>query len=250
MHSISSATGYLIGLDLGERRDYTAIAVLRQHTVPTGRTRQAAVDFSLTSGTVYEQVPETEYQYDVVYLDRFRGHGYRAVVPVMTQLLHRLRQATHEQRMTANILDVSELPLVTLADQTGVGVAVVEDLRAAGLECTGITIHGGDAVSHSGQDYRVPKRELVGQLKVLVESKRIQVPNDLAYADILIGEMDNFRAQKKLTTGNDSYGAGADWRDSNHDDVVLATAMAAWYGETQHHDDWTALDAYARAAFG
>ena len=40
----------------------------------------------------------------------------------------------------------------------------------------------------------------------------------------------NFRATISLT-GRDSYGAGEDWREGRHDDLVLATAMAAWYGE-------------------
>ncbi len=35
MNTIDTAVGYLIGLDLGERNDYTAVSLLRQHAVPT-----------------------------------------------------------------------------------------------------------------------------------------------------------------------------------------------------------------------
>jgi hypothetical protein len=34
-----------------------------------------------------------------------------------------------------------------------------------------------------------------------------------------------------LTTGHDSYGQ---WREGQHDDLVLAVALAAWWAETRH----------------
>jgi hypothetical protein len=37
--------------------------------------------------------------------------------------------------------------------------------------------------------------------------------------------------QPARVTGHDSYGAGEDSRENNHDDCVLAVAMACWYGE-------------------
>jgi hypothetical protein len=32
-----------------------------------------------------------------------------------------------------------------------------------------------------------------------------------------------------------SYGVVADWREGQHDDLVLATALAAWWGESRPH---------------
>lgn len=234
-HPISTATAYLVGLDLGERADYTAVAALRQHAVPTGRSRRVRVEFNLDRGNVYESMPETEYQYDVVYLDRWRGRGYKIAVPIMERLLDELHQDTHRQRMDARILNEPALPVWTLVDSTGVGLPVLEDLRAAGLDCTGITITAGESSRQSGQDYYVPKSALVSTLKVLVENRRIDVPDALTLAPVLQAELQNFRRKKKLGTGNDTFGAGesAEWREGAHDDVVLATAMAAWFGETQ-----------------
>lgn len=234
-HPISTATAYLVGLDLGERADYTAVAALRQHAVPTGRSRRVRVEFDLDRGTLYESMPELEYQYDVVYLDRWRGRGYKIAVPIMERLLDELHQDTHRQRMDARILNEPALPVWTLVDHTSVGIPVVEDLRAAGLDCTGITITAGESSRQSGQDYYVPKSALVSTLKVLVENRRIDVPDALALASTLTAELQNFRRKKKLTTGNETFGAGesAEWREGAHDDVVLATAMATWYGEDQ-----------------
>jgi phage terminase large subunit-like protein len=61
---------YMLGLDLGKKRDFTALAVLKQSRVPTGRTVQAHAGFDLRRGAIYESVPELQYVYDLVHLDR------------------------------------------------------------------------------------------------------------------------------------------------------------------------------------
>jgi len=38
--------------------------------------------------------------------------------------------------------------------------------------------------------------------------------------------MMNMRSKIDIKTGNDSYSA---WRESDHDDLVLALALAAWW---------------------
>ncbi len=43
----------------------------------------------------------------------------------------------------------------------------------------------------------------------------------------MIEELQNFKV-KFTRAGNDTYEA---WRESDHDDLVLAAAMAAWFGE-------------------
>ena len=46
-------------------------------------------------------------------------------------------------------------------------------------------------------------------------------------APAMIEELQNFKI-KFTRAGNDTYEA---WRESDHDDLVLAAAMAAWFGE-------------------
>jgi hypothetical protein len=67
-------------------------------------------------------------------------------------------------------------------------------------------------------------------MQVLLESRRLMIAKWLDLAQVLVAEFDNFKTTK-TKLGNDSYGAGADWREGNHDDLVLALAMAAWAGE-------------------
>lgn len=161
-----------------------------------------SVGFDLANGTVYESRRETETQFDVVYLDRWRRRGYRAAAPVVAELLDQVKQETG-------------LPAVVLVDHTGVDIAVLEDLRAAGLQCTGITFTGGSTVNRRGRNYLVPKGEIVSNLMVLVENRRIHVPAALPLANIFEGEMQNL--------------AGDEWREGAHDDVVFSVAMTAWF---------------------
>ncbi len=93
-----------------------------------------------------------------------------------------------------------------------------------------MTITGGDAVVHDDDGYRVPKRDLVAILQVLLQEHRLKAAN-IPGAEVLQAELLNFRVTVNPSTGHDSYGAGpsGSWRDGQHDDVVLATALACWY---------------------
>lgn len=47
-------------------------------------------------------------------------------------------------------------------------------------------------------------------------------------ARLLVEELLNFKVKINVKTAHDSYEA---WREGIHDDLVLATALACWYGE-------------------
>ncbi len=220
---------FLVGLDLGERRDYTALSVLQQHILPGSRTAAMLADQDNSMLVNAEH----EYRYDLIELSRWRGEGYSVVIPKLRALLPTLRQAGFQQQWDAGRPAQHEPSITLLVDHTGVGIAVVEGIRNAGIPCQGITITGGDQITNDGDDWRVPKRELVARTQVLLETKRLKIASTLPLAATLVAEFDNFRSKKAVLTGHDSYGAGADWREGNHDDLVLSVAMAAWFGE--HH---------------
>src|SRR5215216_1835433 len=198
---------FIVGLDLAQASDYTALAVLEQ-TWPE-----------------IDGIPTT--RYDVRHLERMPlGTSYPDVVKQVSQ---RVRALT--------AMDASATLVV---DQTGVGRPVVDLLRDAALPChlVPIMITGGQTVTQTEEQigwvkeisFHVPKRDLVGVLAVLFQSGRVRIAQNLSEAQILIRELLNFRVKISLT-GRDSYGAGEEWRDGAHDDLVLATALAAWYGE-------------------
>jgi hypothetical protein len=71
---------------------------------------------------------------------------------------------------------------------------------------------------------RVPKKELVEAVQALVSGRRLRVAKTLPAAPALVRELESFRV--RLTKGRrERFGAG---KGSQHDDLVLALALAAW----------------------
>lgn len=64
-------------------------------------------------------------------------------------------------------------------------------------------------------------------LAILFQSDRLKISKSLPDAGALLIELQNFK-MKISTAGKEGYEA---WRESDHDDMVLAAAIAAWYGE-------------------
>jgi len=90
-----------------------------------------------------------------------------------------------------------------------------------------VLIAAGDAVSEEAGRRRVPKRDLAGVLQVLLQTRRLKIAEALPEAKILASEREAF--QVKITAAaNDQYGA---WREGQHDDLVLAVALACWWAE-------------------
>lgn len=153
--------------------------------------------------------------YAVRRLERIRGESYPNIVQKVEALMR-----SPALKGNASLV----------VDQTGVGVPVVDLLRKAGLGPVAISIHGGDKASNEGDTWRVPKRDLVGVLQVLLQSGRLKVSSQLKLGPVLQAEMLNFKVKIDPVTAHDSYSA---WRESDHDDLILSVALAAWYAETQ-----------------
>lgn len=179
---------FFVGLDLGQANDYTALSVLEQ-----------------LHG-------EKEATYNVRFLERTRGAPYPDIVKKVIAMMRSLG------------LDETAL----IADATGVGAPVVDLFRSAGLYPVAVLIHGGDKCSSEGGNWRVPKRDLVGVLQVLLQSSRLKVASKLKLGPVLQQEMLNFKVKIDPVTAHDSYSA---WREADHDDLVLSVALAAWWGE-------------------
>lgn len=193
-------TRTFVGLDLGQAQDFTALAVL---TRPR-----------LSGAAGEDQTPA----YAVPHLERFPlGTPYPEVVAQVVQLLR------------APPLRGSML----VVDQTGVGRAVVDMLTAAmtgrvTCQMLPVTITAGQAVTEGeGGQVRVPKKELVGVLQVLLQTRRLKVASGLKDAATLVRELETFRV-KVTEAANETFGT---WREGQHDDLVLAVGLAAWMGE-------------------
>jgi len=190
---------FVIGLDLGQSRDYTALAILEK--LEQEPEQAATVEGNRAAKKIYH--------YHVRKLERTRGTPYPQIVARVKEIMSKLEGSS------------------LVVDQTGVGAPVVDMFEQAGLKPIGVLIHGGDRVTHEGSTWRVPKRDLVGVLQVLLQNQRLKVaPGPLS--DTLAKEMLNFKVKIDPLTAHDSYSA---WREAEHDDLVLAVALACWYGE-------------------
>jgi hypothetical protein len=211
-------TDYLLGVDLGQASDYTALTVLERTPVDTGRTAPQVAPEGYSGGKRMVQVPITESHYAARHLERLPiGTPYPAQVARIKALHARLTAQGQLVRL--------------VVDQTGVGRPVVDMLRSVGLAPVAVTITGGDSVSRDGADYRVPKRDLVSAVQVLLQSERLKIARALPEAQTLTSELLAFKVAVSLK-GHDSYGNDVGpWRENAHDDLVLAVALACWFGE-------------------
>jgi hypothetical protein len=219
-------TGYLVGCDLGQASDYTAVAVLqrwehRQYRDARGDLVSTAYVEEMRRDRVHRRFQaEVRRAYDIVHLERLPiGTPYPKVVAALRDLLGRPELQSDEGE---------RLPPVLVVDATGVGRPVVDALRADKLAPIAVTITGADVVSFGGTTWRVPKRDLVGVLSVLLQNEALQIAAQLSYAHALVDELLRFKVKVNPVSLHDSYGA---WRDGEHDDLVLAAAIAAWWGE-------------------
>lgn len=157
--------------------------------------------------------------------------------------IHRWPLGTKYQTVVAELKEAVSNPAlegaVLVIDYTGAGKAVFEIFQLAGfpIPIYGITITAGTKVTfHEVEgDWHVAKRELVSTLlrtfqweririaKAVVETK--QGPMD--FAELLTNELNNFKL-KLSNAANETFG---NWREGEHDDLVLALALCVWGGE-------------------
>ena len=198
---------FYVGLDLGQSADYTALAVIED-----GKKENPAGGIEK-----YLHLRHLErYELRTLYPDIAEG-----VVALM-----------RDERLSPNEYDPSRLRYFRKApelivDQTGVGPAVTDILRKKGLKFRAITITGGDDVhAVGGGRYRVPKRDLISALEVPFHTGELRVAEDMKLWPELKKELLNFRRKINLKTAHDSY---EHWREGDHDDLVLAAALACWW---------------------
>jgi hypothetical protein len=190
----------VVGLDLGQRKDYTAVAVVSACEVATG------FDHAYWR-------PETETQVGVRHLERLPlGTPYTDVVAQVGELVDKLWATA---------------PEAVVVDGTGVGRPVVDLLRRSGLRCevAAVTITAGGKERKDDDYWSVPKLDLVGGLQVLLEEKRLRVAGAIRDAEKFLRELRDMRV-KVGASGREQLGA---WREGAHDDLVLAVALAYWW---------------------
>ena len=198
---------WIVGVDLGQAHDPTAIAVIERRTEPTED--WSSISLKVPTRTIYE----------VRHLERLPlGTAYPAQVEYIRDLCSRSPLGRYDRR--------GKLNTSLVIDQTGVGRAVFDLFRERGVRAIGITITAGEGESSARGGYRVAKLQLVSRLQAMLHSGELKIAAGLKDTQALVRELQDFRASF-TSAGNAVFNA----REGQHDDLVLAVAIGVWYGE-------------------
>jgi len=215
---------FVLGLDLGQAHDFSALCINELITRPDGKI-----------------------EHRCGHLERWRAVPYPSVVRDVARHVDRVRGGRHPRPFigSAGYHADTRPEVVLVIDNTGCGRPVSDMFDEANMDCqiVKISITGGASVTKSADDSRefhVPKRMLVSTLLVCLQTERLKIQRALNLAKVLASEATNFRATIG-PTGHASYGAASDWREGNHDDLLLATAMACWWGESRKYGGFERL---------
>jgi hypothetical protein len=242
----------VVSVDLAQRSDFTAIVVgcpllwcgapqerrVGLHGLEVDPREAVALNhpaavpgwFSPLDLPLWDVVALRDRQHDrpsappvaVVHLDRFNGLAYPKVVERIARLVRGFPRG----------LDVQ-----LLADAGGVGVAVLDLMRAEGLRPAEILATGGDRISGVWPSVRVPKREMIASTQVALARGTLRIARALPLAQLLVDELVAYEV-KLSDGGHDSYSA----RSGQHDDLCYAAAQMVWsfywyFGHEFERDD-------------
>src|SRR5262249_36966000 len=181
-----------VGVDLGQSQDPTALCILE------------------ACEEVGDPADPARYVYDGRHLMRFPlGMSYPEMVRQIGTILTRAPLGPHTE---------------LIIDETGVGRAVGDIFNQHGLNPIKVTITFGEEEGQNGVSrFTVPKKVLISNLDALMHTGELRIAQDLREAPALETELKDFRRHVS-EAGRSTYQA----REGQHDDLVLAVAIAAW----------------------
>jgi hypothetical protein len=199
---------YTLGLDLGKLADHSALAIAEE------RPERVVEQFNKFSiSPVWGDDPD----YTVPWLQRWPlGTPYFTI-------------ATDVAKLVATLVARPQAEVQLFLDGTGVGTAVVEIFRAnktieaMQTKFSAVTITAWHESSGSAGSWHVPKKDLVGAAQVPLQRGKLKVAESLPEAQVLTAELRNFEVNITLNAN-----AVYSHRDGEHDDLVLAVALALW----------------------
>jgi hypothetical protein len=230
-----------VGVDLGQAQDFTALCVLEEQLFFRGE-----ADYAEFNILIPEKEDEAPCYVSPLELAPVTAEKLLAAQPFMARPagdsprlyvrhLHRLELGTKYTQIADSVLSLLQREpfrrrlyfTKLIIDKTGVGAPTMDIFTERSLRPVGVTIHGGDRVVMEGaMNYRVPKRDLVASVQTLLQNGNLKVAADLPEAATLRRELQNFRVKMDPKTAHDSY---SHWREGDHDDLVLAVALACWW---------------------
>jgi hypothetical protein len=181
-----------VGVDIGQRRDPTAIAVVEQ-----------------------VERRDSEIHHDVRHLERLDlGTPYPGVAKRVAEVVQGVHAKTSGEAPTLYV------------DATGVGTPIVDVLKDEGVgdlaQLVAVYFTYGDRRKVEGDEVKLGKAWLVSRMQALLQSERLHLPRRSAEAEVLAEELLDYEI-RITEDANDRYGA---FRVGTHDDLVTALGLA------------------------
>lgn len=200
---------WVVGLDLGQSHDYTALSVLNHRLVPLN-------EFEENKTARHFKQKSTEH-FEARHLERLPlGTSYVDVVAHVGNVLAR-------PPLNAGAKLV--------IDESGVGRPVGDLLDVAGLRPVRVTITGGlETTRHGPNSFHVSKQQIVSALDARLHTSELRFAAAISEAGNLASELKNFE-RHVTASGRNTFSASA--RGTGNDDLVLSVGIALWFATTQ-----------------
>ena len=195
----STELRYFLGIDLGQRQDHSAIAILERHTQLTG-----------------DRDPVTYKPHEVTTLVLRHIERFPLNMPY-PELIWKIKDLL----ANPNIERDHRIAI----DATGVGGPFLDFLRQNGVNRNvfAVSITSGETQSVQRNTNYIPKRDLLTNLQLLLQSRALKVSTHLPHGPILRDELANLR--RATSVRGETYEPD---RSGRHDDLLMALALAAW----------------------
>lgn len=235
---MESVTGPVsIGVDIGQRRDATAIVVAEGSRRKTGKTsthRKPAGEGAMP-GRIWEEWVDEELEtvFLVRHIERLPlGTSYPRVAGRIAELAGGVHDRVERELETLRSWvdpNPERPPLHVLVDATGVGRPIVDLLRngiGTAARLTGVTLTGGRERKGGlrSREVTIGKEEFVSRLKSLTQTGRVHLPDTQEGREIA----DELLDYEIRSTEKSSFLAGA-FRSGAHDDRVTALGLAVLF---------------------
>lgn len=202
---------YVVGLDLGKQRDYTALVVNDLHVCERVLYRRTAFE--------HMAVPVSRRRLFLHRLTNLHRYEKGTTYPDINRSVKRILAQLPEREQSTQLV----------VDGTGVGIPVVDAMREMELSPIAVSITAGREVNErDSRNFNVPKSILASSIDITLSEDRLDITPLATASTAFRLELQNFRV-KIRASGSETMEA---WRESDHDDLVLAAALSIWRGET------------------
>lgn len=188
---------FFVGLDCGQLRDYSAMGVAARRYIGNPQKGFTTI-------------------YDIIYLARLKlGTPYPVLVSQVCDFMQDPRLVTNRA--------------ILVVEATGVGVGIIQDIRAKGVMARGVWLTSGSSETQNPAGLiNLPKVDMVTSLVRVFQTGRIKIAKSLEYAQQFREELEGFKRTIKRSTANMTFEAES---EKIHDDLVNAVGIAVWFGE-------------------